>query len=77
MNWSKLPRSEFLEIAKERALAYVNKGDLDNAWASLVSDLRKNPHTANHEKVLTGYRLILSGKLKTQEEMREFIENFN
>jgi len=38
-------RAEHLAWCKERALAYVEQGDLNNAFASLISDLRKHPET--------------------------------
>jgi hypothetical protein len=62
---------------KKRALAYIEEGDLTQAYASMTSDLGKHPDTANHTGIVLGMMLMLSGKLNTPEEMRNFIEGFN
>jgi hypothetical protein len=36
-------REEHIAWCKERALAYVDQGDLTNALASMASDTRKHP----------------------------------
>ena len=41
-------RAEHLAWCKQRALAYVEQGDLNNAFASMISDLRKHPETEKH-----------------------------
>lgn len=38
-------REEHLQWAKDRALAYVDRGDLVNAWASFSSDMGKHEGT--------------------------------
>ena len=40
-------RQEHLAQCKQRALAYIDSGDLDNALMSMVSDLKKHPETAD------------------------------
>lgn len=47
-------REEHLKWAKDRALEYVEKGDLKNAWASMVSDLGKHEETEDHSAILMG-----------------------
>jgi sulfite exporter TauE/SafE len=70
-------RAEHLAWCKQRALAYVDAGDLTNAFASMGSDLNKHPETQGHAGIELGMMLIVSGHLSTQAEMRKFIEGFN
>ena len=70
-------RQQHLAWCKERALEYCDKGDLTNAWASMVSDLNKHPGTQGHSGVEIGTLLMFSGGLSTVPEMRKFIEGFN
>lgn len=72
-----MDRNEHLHWAKQRALAYVSRGDLQDAIASLLSDLGKHEDTADHAGIeLTGM-LLLSGKLNTATAVRHHIEGFN
>lgn len=70
-------REEHLAWCKKRALAYVEIGQLDNALASMGSDLRKHPDTANHAGMELWLLERLSGRLSTPEETRRFIEGFH
>lgn len=70
-------RAEHLAWAKERALGYVDQGELDNALASLMSDLRKHPDTADHAAMELGMMLMMAGHLSTTRDMRDFIEGCN
>lgn len=70
-------RAEHLQWCKGRALEYVEAGDLPHAMASLLSDLRKHPETANHAAIELGERMMITGLLNTPYEMRRFIEGFN
>ena len=70
-------RNEHVQWCKDRALKYVDKGDLTSAFASMGSDLKKHPDTKNHAGVSLGLTLMISGKLSTQDEMREFINGFH
>ena len=70
-------RAEHLAWCKTRALAYVEQGDLHNAFASLMSDLRKHQETENHGAVGLGMMLMLGGMLNTAKDMRDFIKGCN
>ena len=67
-------RAEHVAWCKERALQYVDAGDLVNALASLTSDLRKHPSTVDHAAIELGMLETLGGHLSTPARMREFIE---
>lgn len=70
-------RSEHLQWCKTRALEYVRLGNLQNAWSSMVSDLRKHPDTASHPAIALGFQLLMIGDLNTVEKMQRFLEGFN
>lgn len=70
-------RSEHMTWCKERALRYVDEGDLSGAYSSMASDLQKHPETENHSAISLGMMLLMGGKLSTVESMRRFIEGFN
>ena len=72
-----MTRSEHLDWCKKRALEYVGMGDTNQAFASMGSDLRKHPETANHSAIQLGMMLLIGGKLDSTEAMRKFIEGFN
>ena len=71
------PRPAHLAWCKERALAYVDLGDLPSAFSSMTSDLGKHPATAGHPGIALGAQLLFAGHLSTAAEMRRFIEGFN
>lgn len=72
-----MTRDEHLEWCKKRALEYVDLGDLNNAYASMISDLRKHPETERHAAIEMGARMLFAGHLDTTEKMRKFINGFN
>lgn len=72
-----MTRAEHLAWCKERALEYVEAGDLTSAFASMVSDLRKHPELARHPGIELGTLLLLSGGLSDPTSMRRHIEGYN
>lgn len=70
-------RAVHLAWCKERALEYVDAGDLQNAYASMASDLNKHPETAGHIGIGLGMMQMIGGHLSTPDAMRHFIEGFN
>ena len=70
-------RAEHLAWCKKRALAYVDAGDLPQAFASMASDLTKHQETENHSGSQLGMMMLLAGHLNTADKMRKFIEGFN
>ncbi len=74
-----MTRQEHLQWCKDRALAYVDAGDLTSALSSMLSDMGKHPET---EKSLAataplGMMLQIGGHLSRPEQMRDFINGFN
>lgn len=74
---AEITRAEHLAWCKERALEYVNMGDLRNAVTSMLSDLRKHPDTEKHIGGELGARLLVGGLLRTEREVKEWINGFN
>jgi Tfp pilus assembly protein PilF len=70
-------RAEHLAWCKQRAMEYLDQGDLTNAFASMTSDLRKHPDTEDHIGIQMGMMMLMAGHLSTAAEMRKFIEGFN
>jgi hypothetical protein len=70
-------RTEHLAWAKQRALEYVDAGDLQGAFASLASDLRKHPETDNPQLHALGLGLLMGGHLDTRAKMRDWIKGFD
>jgi hypothetical protein len=69
--------AEHLQWCKDRALVYADRGDITNAIASMCSDLRKHPETANHAGTQLMVMLVATGKFDRPGELRKFIEGFN
>lgn len=70
-------RAEHLAWCKQRALAYCDTNDPDQAFASMLSDMRKHPETENHAALRLMAQLRFAGHLSNNAEMRKFIEGFN
>jgi len=50
---------------------------MKNAFASMMSDIRKHKETSNHPAINVGMLMLMSGKLSNAEDMRKFINGFN
>lgn len=74
-----MTREEHLAWAKERALEYVDAGDLSQAFASLTSDLGKHDELAGALKIQhdLGWPQYFAGHFNTAARMRAWIEGFN
>ncbi len=70
-------RKEHLDWCKKRALEYANRNDLQQAYASMMSDLNKHDGTRGHPAMTLGMGLMFSGLLSSKQDMIKFIEGFN
>ena len=72
-------RIEHLQFCKNRAMEYVNRGDLLNAVISMMSDLEKHPDTSASKGSLA--MLGLSACQQAQQGDRDavihYINGFN
>lgn len=71
-----MTRSEHLAWCKERALDYVEGGDLMQAFMSMQSDMRKHAETADHAGLNAGAMLMLAGTLAHAPAMTAYINSF-
>lgn len=72
-----MTRTEHLQWCKDRAIEYLDKGDLDNAFGSMMSDLIKHEDLARHIGIQLGLMLRMSNHLDSDRQMREWILGFN
>lgn len=72
-----MTRAEHMQWCKDRALEYVGQGDVSQAFASMVSDLRKHDETADHPAIELGMQMMMGGMLSSPADMKHFIEGFN
>lgn len=72
-------RQQHLDWCKSRALQYVEAGNLDDAFASLLSDLGKHPETEGAYDICgsVGTSMLLTGRLDTAAAMTRWINGFN
>jgi hypothetical protein len=70
-----MTRAEHLEWCKKRALEYARAGELQNAVASMGSDLNKHPETRGHIGIELGVGLLFTRP--TQHDIIHWIEGFN
>lgn len=70
-------RQEHLQWAKDRATEYVKRGELKDAYASMVSDLTKHSELEDHAAISLGVSLMMIGDLATPSSMQKFIDGFN
>lgn len=70
-------RAEHLAWCKQRALQYVDAGNLQEAYTSFVSDLTKHEATKSHTAIMLGMMQMMGGHLSTPQLMREYIEGTN
>lgn len=70
-------REDHLAWCKQRALEYVDRGDVSSAFASMASDLKKHPETEKHAGIELGVMMLMTGNLSSQPDMKRFIEGFN
>ena len=72
-----MTREEHLDWAKERALEYAKRGDIQQAVASMLSDLRKHPELERHAGGDLGMMLLMSGNMRDSLACEKWINGFN
>lgn len=72
-----MTRAEHLAWCKQRALEYVEAGDVPNAVSSMLSDLRKHSEPLYDQS--TFHVLATDGLMfrKTPDDVRNWINGFN
>lgn len=72
-----MDRSEHLQWCKDRAMEYINTGDVTNGIASFTSDMSKHEDTASHSALDLMATMMFSGMLNTVADAEKFILGFN
>jgi len=72
-----MDRNEHLQWCKDRAMEYVERGDLENAFSSMVSDVKKHPELETHCGISLGMSLKMGSFLDSKHEIVKWIEGFN
>lgn len=72
-----MTREEHLAWAKQRALEYVDNGDLPTAVSSMVSDLGQHPETATPALAMLSLDGMLAAAHGDAAGVRRWIEGFN
>jgi hypothetical protein len=72
-----MTRQEHLAWCKERALAYIERGEIQEGLTSMMSDMDKHPDTVNLALYQLTVGLMAIGDLSTIEQARRHIEGFN
>ena len=70
-------REAHLAMCKRNALEYLADGDIQNAIASMLSDLNKHPKTAMNPGSVLSKLGMLAVINHDEEGARRFIEGFN
>jgi len=70
-----MTREEHLQWCKDRAMEYVNRGDLLNAVTSMMSDLQKHPETADNGAGALGMLGIMA-MMRAQECDLPFVTSY-
>lgn len=70
----RLPWDEHLAWCKKRALKYLDRGDVENAIDSMLSDMGKHPGCGVHPAI--GMLGLLHARDNNEREARLWIEGF-
>ena len=72
-----MTRSEHMQWCKDRAIQEIDRGNVQEGFMSMVSDLGKHPETEGHIAIQLGMMQLMGGFLNTPHAMKEFINGFN
>ena len=72
-----MTREEHLQWCKDRAMQYVNDGDLVNAVGSMMSDINKHEETADKGLGMLGIMAAMEATKGNRREVIRYIEGFN
>lgn len=72
-----MTRSEHMQWCKDRANDEIDRGNIQEGFMSMVSDLGKHPETQGHIGIELGMMQLMGGFLSTPDAMRKFINGFN
>jgi hypothetical protein len=71
-----MTRTEHLAWCKKRAHEYLERGQVADAIASMMSDMQKHPETKTNNQFLDAMGLMAAAS-GNQEDARRYIDGFN
>lgn len=72
-----MTRAEHLAWCKQRALAYIDKGQIQEGLTSMMSDMAKHEETKSPMLDQLTVQLMMIGSLRTAEAARKHINGYN
>lgn len=72
-----MTRQEHLDWCKKRAHEYLDRGDMQNAVASMMSDMTKHPETKFAVEGVLGQLGMVAIMSGDQNQVRQYIDGFN
>lgn len=72
-----MTREEHLAWCKKRAHEYLDQGDLQNAVASMMSDMQKHPETAFDNGDAMSQLGLFSAMSGDRQAVKRYIDGFN
>lgn len=70
-------REEHLAWCKQRALEYIDRGQINEGLTSMMSDMSKHPETISPALDQLTVGLMMIGQLRTPEEARKHINGYH
>ena len=74
---SERTRDEHVIWCKQRALEYINRGQINEGLTSMMSDMSKHPETKSSALDQLTIGLMMIGSLNTIEAARKHINGYN
>jgi hypothetical protein len=71
-----MTREEHLAWCKQRALAYIDRGEIKEGLTSMMSDMEKHPETSCPSLHTMTAGLMMIGDLNTIAKARRHIEGY-
>lgn len=72
-----MTREEHLQWCKKRAHEYLDRGDMQNAVTSMMSDMIKHPDTKFAVEGVLGQLGMLALMSGDNQQVRRYIDGFN
>lgn len=72
-----MTRQEHLDWCKKRALEYLDRGDVQGAIASMMSDMQKHEETKFGGNSILSTMGLMAAMSGSTHEVRRFIVGFN
>ena len=72
-----MTRAKHLQWCKDRAMEYVNRGQLTEAVTSMMSDITKHPETNSPALAMLGLMAAMDAQAGNRDSVVRYITGFN